>query len=547
MGIRKSVRHLLRYREITHVFVKHGLGYVAQRIGLAKGLSEKECVKEPDCYLAGRLHSAITELGPTFVKLGQVLSTRPDLMPPDYIAELERLQDKVPPFPYQQVVKQLVKEIGHPEEIFEEFDPTPLAAASIGQVHLARLKTGEKVIVKVQRPDIEKQIDNDLEILVGLAKMAEKRSDLARQIGLEAMIEDFAKLFRRELDYDRESKNTERMRINFQNDERVIIPRVFWEYTTPRVLTEEYIEGIKFSDIAEVERRGLDRRKLSALGTEAFLSQILEHGFFQVDPHPGNILIIDDDHIAFIDFGEVAVLSGRRLETLAELFTNLNSRDLDGLMSTMRDLGFVTESIDADQFQDDLSDVIERVYMGSIGNIDIKQLQGDLLDLAYRYQMKVPSYMTSLMKALIIVEGVGRKLDPTFNFTEVAVDLGKRLFIERLKPKNLFNSLKRNYHRDVRPLLAFPRHFNNLVRHTSDGHLKVNIQVSLTEKAESQVFRLVNRLCASVLVTGGLVGAALILRNDIRSLELHGPLVVAVVVSFLAIGLFSLGASFRRK
>lgn len=551
MSFRQRIRHIKRYREIARVVMKYGLGYLVQRLGLEKIIPVplEACQAEPDYCLAGRLRSALTELGPTFVKLGQVMSTRPDLLPPAMVEELEQLQDKVEPFPYEQVVEQLVREIGHPEEIFAEFDPSPLAAASIGQVHRATLKTGEKVIVKIQRPGIEAQVENDLEILISLAGAAEERSSIAKQVGLLGMMEEYARLFRRELDYDRESKNTERMRQNFAGDERVIIPRVIWEFTTPRVLTEEYIEGFKFSNIAEVEKRGWDRKKLSTLGTEAFLTQIVEHGFFQVDPHPGNMLIVDQDHIAFIDFGEVALLTGKRLEHMAELFTAVGARDLDGVLAALHDMGIVTENVNADDLQEDLTDLMERVLLGNIGNLDIRQLHKEVLDLAFRYQLKMPYYLTSLMKALITVEGVGRKLDPTFNFTEVAKVLAKRLFKERIKPKNLYQALRRGYYRDLRPLRSFPRNFNNLVRTTGEGRLTLQMQLGFNPEAQGRVNQWVNRLSASLLIAGGLVGSALVFRAAGDHPLIHyGYAVFGIVVfGFSVIGMLSLISSLKSK
>ncbi|MEN6351565.1 MAG: AarF/UbiB family protein, partial [Syntrophomonas sp.] len=291
----QQFRHIRRRQQIVGVLVKNGFGYMIQRLGLDNltPLSNRPTLiniqREPDRLLAVKLRQAFIELGPTFIKLGQVLSTRTDLLPPVYIEQLELLQDKVPAIRYEQVVKQLVHELGHPDEIFAKFNPEPLAAASIGQVHMARLKSGDLVIVKIQRPGIEKIVQNDLEIILALARLAERRSLEARRIGLVAMIEEFARMFLRELDYAREARNTERVYNNFAGDRRVVIPRVYWEYTTEKVLTEEHLSGVKLSDLDEIEKRGWNRRKISQLGTEAFLSQIMLHGFFQADPHPGNI------------------------------------------------------------------------------------------------------------------------------------------------------------------------------------------------------------------------------------------------------------------
>lgn len=476
-----------------------------------KGYASQVMSSEPEPDLAQRLGKALMELGPTFVKLGQMLSTRPDLMPPAYIVELEQLQDKVKPIPIEQVYEQLLAEIGDPDELFQEFDKTPLAAASIGQVHSARLKSGEKVIVKVQRPNIIDKIDNDLEILVGLAQFAEHRSPEARQIGLVAMIEDYAKTLRKELDYDREAKNTERIRRNFENDERVVVPRIYWEYSSPKVITEEFVEGIKFNNLDEINARGWDRKKLSKLGTEAFLTQIMVHGFFQADPHPGNMLIINENQISFIDFGEIGSLSGMRLYNLGTLLTCVSNREIYGIMTSLQDMGIVPEDMESEELMDEIDELIEQVYASNLGKINMGQLRKDILDLAFRYQLRLPAYMTSLMKALIIVEGVGKKLDPTFNIADVVKPLSERMIKEKLKPRGMMELARSSYFREIRPLLSFPKNMNRLVRGTEKGRLTVNIQIDFTDSARSKMSQLISRLGTSLIIAGGFIGSALII------------------------------------
>ncbi len=554
MSIRQSIKHLRRYHQIVHVFMQHGLGYLIQRAGLAKliPLSGRHaftpCEREPDYCLAGKLRLALMDLGPTFVKLGQLASTRPDLLPPAYIEELEHLQDKVKPFPYAQVIEQLVKEIGHPDELFAEFNPEPLAAASIGQVHEARLKTGEKVIVKIQRPNIEAQVENDLEILLGLAKLVENRVPEARQIGLVAIIEDFAKLLRRELDYDRESRNTERVRHSFAEDERIVIPQVYWDYTTPRVLTEEFIEGVKFSNIQEIEARGWDRQKISAIATEAFLTQIMIHGFFNSDPHPGNMLIIDQERISFIDFGQVGQLTRKRLEKIGVLLWSIGNKDLDGALAALQDMGIVGENIPIEDFQADLADLVEQVSTGKIGNINLEQLRSDVFDLAFRYNLQMPSYLTALMKALITVEGVGKKLDPTFDFIEVAKPIVKKMMRNQLKPDNLWQMARRNYYSDLRPLISFPKNFNHLIKTTGEGKLSMQIQIGFNSEAKTKLTQLVNRLSASLVIAGGLIGSAFILSSEVNPSLHYGNTVIGFfgfTVSLL--GLLALLSFLRSK
>ncbi|MDD3270312.1 MAG: AarF/ABC1/UbiB kinase family protein, partial [Syntrophomonadaceae bacterium] len=500
----QQYRHIRRRQQIVGVLVKNGFGYMIQRLGLDKfaPLSGRSTLirfqPEPDHLLAVKLRQSLVELGPTFIKLGQVMSTRTDLLPPVYIEQLELLQDKVPALKYEEIVKQLVRELGHPDEIFAEFEQEPLAAASIGQVHMARLKSGELVIVKIQRPGIEKIVQNDLEIIIALARLAERRSLEARRIGVVDMIEDYSRMFLRELDYAREARNTERVYHNFAGDRRVVIPRVYWEYTTGKILTEEHLSGVKLSNLDEIAKRSWDRRKISQLGTEAFLSQIMLHGFFQADPHPGNILVLDEERIAFIDFGEIGSLTDKRLILIGELLLSINKQDMDKAMVVLQDMGIVNVNIDIEDLQEDFADLLKSVS-GNIGKLDINRLRKEMMLLAYRYQLKMPAYLTSMMKALITVEGVGKKLDPNYDFMETARPLASKIYQERLKPGNLYKMARRKYYQDIKPLGALPFNFNKLVKNTADGHLHMNIEIDLSPKAHHKISQLVSRLSASLI------------------------------------------------
>lgn len=546
LAYRKHMQHFMRYRKILRVFVKHGLGYLLIRLGLGRQMAPQHLpeatavVWEPDRIMADKLSKAFIELGPTFIKLGQILSTRPDVLPPAFIEEFEKLQDKVPSFPYEEVVQQLVRELGHPDEIFAEFDPEPLAAASIGQVHKGKLKTGEKVIVKVQRPNIEKTVENDLEILVELAHLSELRSAEARRIGIAAMIEEFARMIIRELDYDREARNTEKFLQDFANDKQVLIPRIYWQYTTRRVLTEDYIEGVKLSDLAEIDRRGWDRTKTSLMGCRAFLTQIVLHGFFQADPHPGNILVVDEDHIAFIDFGEVSALSRRRLTNLGELLLSLSRKDLDMAMSTMEDMGIITEPLLIENFQEELAELVDLVSTSRIGNVNLDRIRKDFLDMAYRYQLKVPSYLTSLMKALITVEGVGKRLDPNFNFMEVAQPMAQQVLQDRIKPQNVYGYLRRRYFQDIRPVLKLPSNLNKVLQTTERGRLKLNMEISFSKTAKRSIHKMVDRLSASLIIAGGLVSSALIIQSsEAEILFSHTSIgTIGFIISLIALVMF---------
>lgn len=515
-----QLKYIRRRREIVGTFARHGLGYFLQRAGLgdpaitALGSTLRRDNKTDSYLLAVNLREALMELGPTFVKLGQLLSTRSDILPPIFLEELEKLQDKVTPISYEDIKQVVTDELGPLEDTFAFFDPEPLAAASIGQVHRATLKSGEDVIVKIQRPAIEEIVRNDLEIIKGLARISERRSAEAAQIGVNDIVEDFAKTLLRELDYEREARNTEKVFNNFAGDKRVIIPHVYRQYSTPRVLVEDYIKGYKLSDIENIDRQGWSRRKLSQLGTEAFLSQILLHGFFQADPHPGNILAVNEDTIAFLDFGEIGYLGERRLMFIGELLMAISKKDPYRATSVLRDMGVLERIENIEAFSEDLGELLDGLMTGTIGDIDIKTLRTDVMTLAYKYHLKMPSYLTSLMKALITVEGLGKKLDPDFNFSEVAGPLAKKVYVERMKPQSIVRYIQNHYYQDIKPLKELPMNFNQLLKKTGDGRLTVKLEMELTPRANRKITQLVSRLGFAVITTGALIGSALVLQTN---------------------------------
>lgn len=553
MNIRRRFRHFLRYRQITKVLLKHGLGYLVRRTGMDKYVpwssryKVQTAEREPDYSIASKLTSALMELGPTFVKFGQVLSTRADILPPAFIAELERLQDKVSPVPIEQIKEQITREIGPAEEVFAYFDPAPLAAASIGQVHRAALRTGEQVIVKVQRPNIEAQVRNDLEIFNGLARIVEKRFPEAARIGLVQIVEDYSKMMRLELDYDREAKNTDRMRKSFAGDKSVVIPAVYWEYTTPRVLTEEYIEGVKLSDLAAIEARGWSRNKISQLGTHAFLSQVLVYGFFQADPHPGNIIVLSEDQIAFIDFGQTGSLTESRLVKLGQFLHGLGCNNLDKAMSALCDLGILQEGINLDDFEGELDDMVHRIFSSNMGGIDFNALRQEILNLTYRYKLNLPSYLSSLMKALITLDGVGKKLDPNFNLSEAMEPILQQSFVQNIKPHGLYKKVQHTFYRDIKPLSTLPGNINDLVKAVSQGNLQMSHQVALNKRLEDKFTQLANRISASLIIAGGLVSTSLlIMGTDNTSVHVNDVLIGTTVLISL-FGVYAFFISGRRS
>lgn len=343
----KRIRHMSRYRDIAIALIRHGFGIVVEEIGFAQFLSLPRKMffdaKEKDGKTTGeRIRLVLQELGPTFVKLGQIASTRPDLLPEEIIHELEKLQDQVSPFSFEEVRNIVQKELGADlNQIFRQFADVPLAAASIGQVHQAILHSGEKVAVKVQRPNIANVIETDLEILQDLAILAERRLEWAARYQIRDMVDEFSRSLRAELDYTIEARNAEKISNQFKNDPNIYIPKVFWEYSTKKVLTMEYVEGVKFNELERLKQNGYNLKNLADRLTKAIFRQIFIEGFFHGDPHPGNVLVLPGEAIAFIDFGMVGRLNPEMKYHFSSLVIALMRQSTDGVIKSICQMGLM--------------------------------------------------------------------------------------------------------------------------------------------------------------------------------------------------------------
>ncbi|HEY8531681.1 MAG TPA: AarF/UbiB family protein, partial [Limnochorda sp.] len=394
--VNRRYRQLRRYREIVEVFLRHGFGYLIEQLDLHHILPLRRRVlpverPQRPTSRGARLRQALEELGPTFVKLGQLLSTRADIVPRDILAELEHLQDDVSEVPFPQIRQQLEAELGRPlSEAFREFDPAPLAAASIGQVHRAVLHSGEEVAVKVQRPGIEEIIAVDLEILQSLAGLVEERfqPDFVRP---RELVDQFARTLRAEMDYELEARNMEGFRRRFQHAPKIRVPRVYWDLTTHRVLTMDFVRGVKISDIQELDRLGVDRRELAVRGARVFLEQVLIHGVFHGDPHPGNLFVEADGTLAVVDFGMVGRLDEEALANIADLFIGVMNRDADRLVQALIRIGAVEGTVNRRGLKMDMEDLIDRHYGKPLHKLEVGQIISEAFELTRRHRIRMPS------------------------------------------------------------------------------------------------------------------------------------------------------------
>ncbi|MBI3354573.1 MAG: 2-polyprenylphenol 6-hydroxylase, partial [Nitrospirae bacterium] len=447
-GIDKGYRNIKRFTQILAVFGGYGfrdivdslhLEYIV-RIGrrFARKKEERlERLTKPE-----RLRLAFEELGPTFIKFGQILSTRPDLIPHEYIEEFKKLQDEVPPFSFEEVKDAIEDEFKRPiNKLFDELDEKPLAAASIAQVHRAVLKNGDKVVLKVQRPNIRENIEADIDILFNLARLIESYIPESKLYNPAGIVQEFAKTIRREMDFTREGHNVNRFIANFKDDPTINAPKVYWELTTNKILTMEYVEGIKITDFDRLEKAGLDKKQIAINGSRAVLKQIFDYGFFQGDPHPGNILVKEDNVIAVLDFGMFGRIDEKTKEQIADVLVAMINKDADKIVKTFLEVGVIAEEVNIREFRLDIVDFLDRYYDVPLSQLNLTEVLNEIIQIVARHRIKVMPEVMLLVKALITIESIGRELDPDFNMVEHARPFAEKLVKERVSPRNIIRGL----------------------------------------------------------------------------------------------------------
>ncbi|TAK35986.1 MAG: AarF/ABC1/UbiB kinase family protein [Chloroflexota bacterium] len=516
----KHLRHgpIHRYRQVVRILFRHGFGYLVDQVGLGHlvpfhwGLLGHR--RRPMPYSqAEHLRLAFEELGATFIKLGQILSTRSDILPPDFIAELSKLQDAVPPERADVIESQIASELGRPpSSAFAEFDPEPLGSASIGQVHAAKLGTGEEVVVKVQRPGVEHLIEADLAILMDLARLAQARTTWGQIYDLPGMVEEFAETLRGEMDYVSEGRNADRIRGNFTEEPALHVPTIHWNCTTRRILTMERIEGTKISDIPALEAAGIDRQRLAATGVRIVLKMMLEDGFFHADPHPGNFLVQPGEVIGLLDYGMVGRLDERTRENLLYLFLAIMDQDMDRAVDQLSTLGVVGTTPQLERLKRDLERLLSLYWGLPLQEIDVRRILEEFLATARRHQLHVPAHLALLSKTLSMHEGLARQLDPTINLAEMLGPYARKLVWRTYRPDRWARRVLPAMLDLSQLMITLPRRIDRLLGQVERGNVSLNMRVQETEHALDTLNRMVNRLILGVLATGFIVGIPLLLQ-----------------------------------
>jgi predicted unusual protein kinase regulating ubiquinone biosynthesis (AarF/ABC1/UbiB family) len=434
---------------------------------------------------AAWIRESLLELGPTFIKVGQLFSTRADLFPIEYVAELSKLQDQVPAFTYEQACAIIETDFGKSvPELFNSFDPIPLAAASLGQVHKARLNTGEDVVVKIQRPGLKKLFTIDLAILKKIAQYFQNHPKWGKGRDWTGIYEECCRILWEETDYLNEGRNADTFRRNFRGEDWVNVPRVYWRYTSPRVLTLEYLPGIKISHYEALEAAGLDRKLLARLGAQAYLQQLLNDGFFHADPHPGNIAVNSDGSLIFYDFGMMGQIKTNVREKLMQTLFGIAQKDADRVVSSLIDLGALTPTSDMGAVRRSIQYMLDNFMDKPFEEQSVAAISDDLYDIAYDQPFRFPATFTFVMRAFSTLEGVGKGLDPEFNFMEVAQPFALQLINDMTgtNGSNLFDEIGRQAAQVSSTALSLPRRIDDTIEKLERGDIRVRVRSSESDR-----------------------------------------------------------------
>lgn len=533
----RQLKYFRRYRQILKVLVKHGFVQALERVKLytfwERIFYPRRSRSVTTQRWEYRLRLALEELGPAFVKVGQLLSTRTDLLPPSLIKELQLLQDSVSPFPADKVKQILKEELGQPaDQIFKGFEPGPLAAASIGQVHKAVLSQDQDVIVKVKRPGVDKQVIEDLNILVNLAEMVDNNTNLGQVYQFSRIAQELRTLIARELDYKSEARNAQRFRQNFADDSGIYIPDVYWDYTTNNILTLEYVQGVNLGRLSAEDKDG----KLGWIAkqlTESFFKQVFIDGFFHGDPHPGNIALVSDGRLSFMDFGSAGFISDELRAKFVTIFLAFKNLDSAALVDELLTFAFVPPVINRQELIRDMRQIQEQYFDLPLKDININKVLQEVMGTAAKHSLRFPYEFLLLAKALLTLEGTVHSFNPDFNLALVVEEYGPALKKKQIKyARRRIAGTMRSYRRLAEEI---PERFVEILRETSAGELKLKVEISRTENILKTFETMVNRLAFSIVLASLIIALSQILHPEETFLLSRLPVVdIALVGAGLA-------------
>jgi ubiquinone biosynthesis protein len=525
------MRELPRLQEIASVFIRHGLGDFVHRIGIAgvleragQILTRNPVAEQVALDPATRMRMALEELGPTFVKLGQVMATRVDLFPPRWIAEFEKLHADVPPVPFDALLPELTRALGRsPFEVFRDIDPQAHGAASIAQVHRAKLQDGTPVVLKVRRPGVRETIDADLRLLRRVSELIESEIPEARRYRPAEIAEQFAKSLEREADFGVETRNIERFAKNFEGDPHIVIPRIYPEYTGDVLLVQERVEGIPGTDLAAVVAAGLDRKLLAARGADAFLKMILIDGFFHADPHPGNVFFLPENRVVIIDFGMVGRLSPQRRKQVIDLLAGLAHMEEEPMIDVLLDWAG-DAYVDESRLAADVNELAFDYEGVPLKDIRIGTVIRQFTTIVREHSIVLPSDLSLMLKALITMEGLARQYDPQFHITTHLAPMLQRALRERYQPRELVRRSRNAVTEFMNVVGGVPRDLARFLREARRGKTRVDLDLKRLDSFGRQLDRTLDRVTVGIMTASLVIGSAIVL--SVRD----GPVILGIPV-----------------
>jgi ubiquinone biosynthesis protein len=521
LKINRNIRSIRRYLNIVRVLSTYGFDQVLEMLGLADMVVRSRKLfrrTQPDITrltAAERMRLALEELGPTFVKLGQILSTRPDAIPHAFVREFEKLQDNVPSFSFDEVLAQITGELGGPvEQFFAEIDPVPLAAASIAQVHRARLNTGEDVVIKIRRPGIVEVVESDISALVALASLAERHvsgSEIYDPVGI---VREFARTIRREMDFTREGHTIEKFRDNFATTPWMYFPRVYWEQSSRGILAMEYVAGVKVSDRDTLADQGLDCKLIARRGADSFLEMVLKHGFFHGDIHPGNLLILPNNVICLLDYGIVGRLDEGLKTFMTDILSAIVKRDMDEVVSLLLFAGDISDSLDIRALKRDLFNFIDGYYEIPLKDIEVGRMLMEFIEIITLYTIRIPSELMLLAKSLVLIEGMGRSLDPAFDMADHLRPFIAKALRQKLSPLRITRDVNQILFSYLNLARNIPRDLKEIINRINRNKFKIDLEHRGLDKFTAEFDRSINRLSTSMILAAIIIGSSIIMQTD---------------------------------
>jgi ubiquinone biosynthesis protein len=545
MRINRNLRSIRRFRFIIQVLVKYGFDQLLQLLNIPPIVLRRPFrlrgrrAAYDNLLPPERMRLVFEELGPSFIKLGQLLSTRPDVIPRSFADEFSKLQDRVPSFSVEEAREQIRLELGaEVESFYSEFDAVPIAAASIAQVHRARLVSGEEVVAKIRRPGLVNLVETDIDILITLASWAERHVPSIALYDPVAIVREFAHVIRREMDLAREGHTIEKFAANFTDDPTMYFPKVYWNETARGVLTLEYIDGIKVTEIDELERAGLDRYLIARRGADSFLKMVLTHGFFHGDPHPGNVYVLPGNVICLLDYGMVGRLDPRMRDFLTEVLFTVINRDVEELISLLLDAGDIAENLNMRALRRDLGEFIDSYYEIPLRDISVGRLLMEFVELVNRYRIRLEPDLMLLGKALVNIEGMGRQLDPGFDMIRQMRPFVEANVREKAEPGNILRGLRSSLMSYFHLTRSLPRDIKEIINRINRDKFKIDLEHRGLDRYVREIDKSMNRLSSSLVMAALLIGSSIIIHAGRGPFVLGFPLLASIgyaVATFMGV------------